>query len=153
MVQQDQEVQQGQESVRTPDTSTDSDNLPATTPTTVPSSLIQSGPEDFPQVIEHSNSNSITLSESTNTRNTSYQLPPRTTRGIPRQQYDPDPKTNVKYPIANHVSLHRLSPSCASFVCQLSTISIPSNVQEALKDSKWTQAMNDEMESLLKNTT
>jgi len=146
-------VQQDQESLRTPDAGTSSYNFPNTTPTTVPSPYIQSGPDDFAQVIKHSNSNLITLLESSNTGNTSYQLPPRTTRGIPRQQYDPDLKTNVKYPIANHVSLHRLSPSCASFVCQLSTVSIPSNVQEALKDPKWSQAMNDEMESLQKNST
>ena len=38
-------------------------------------------------------------------------------------------------------------------MCQLSTVSIPSNVQEALKDPKWTQAMNDEMEALQKNST
>jgi hypothetical protein len=146
-------VQQDQESQRTPDAGTSLDNFPSTTLTTVPSPYIQLGPDDFPQVIKHSNSNSITLPESSNTGNTSYQLPPRTTRGIPRQQNDPDPKTNVKYPIDNHVSLYRLSPSCASFVCQLSTVSIPSNVQEALKDPKWTQAMNDEMESLQKNST
>ncbi|KAI5317378.1 hypothetical protein L3X38_037085 [Prunus dulcis] len=141
-------VQQDQELLETPDDG--SYNFP---PTTVPSPIIQSGPEDSPQVTEHLNSNLSILHESSHTGNTGYQLPIHTTRGIPRQQYDPDPKTKVKYPIANHVSLHSLSLSCASFVCQLSTVSIPSNVQEALKDPKWTQAMNDEMEALQKNST
>ena len=78
------EVQQDQESLRTPDVGTSSDNFPSTTPTIVPSPYIQSGLDDFPQVIKHSNSNSITLPELSNTGNTSYQLPPHTTRGIPR---------------------------------------------------------------------
>ncbi|GLR00174.1 hypothetical protein GCM10007863_45950 [Dyella mobilis] len=124
-----------------------------TTPTQVPSSLIQSAPEVSSQVTEHSNSSSSTSPKLNHTENTTYQLPPRTTRGIPKQQYDPDPKAKVKYPIANYVSNHRLSPSCASFISQLSTVSIPSNVQEALKDPKWAQAMNDEMEALQKNST
>ncbi|KAM0986195.1 hypothetical protein ACFX14_013409 [Malus domestica] len=141
-------VQQDQELLETPDDG--SDNFP---PTTVPSPIIQSGPENSPQVTEHLNSNLSTLPESSHTGNTGYQLPHHTTRGIPRQQYDPDPKIKVKYPIANHVSLHRLSMSCASFVYQLSTVSIPSNVHEALKDPKWTQVMNDEMETLQKNST
>ena len=36
---------------------------------------------------------------------------------------------------------------------QLSSISIPSTVQEALMDPKWKKAMNDEMEALQKNHT
>ncbi|GLT24819.1 hypothetical protein GCM10007933_43310 [Zoogloea oryzae] len=55
----------------------DSDN---TTPTQVPSSLIQSAPEASLQVIEHSNSSSSTSPELNHTENTTYQLPHRTTR-------------------------------------------------------------------------
>ncbi|KAH9783645.1 hypothetical protein KPL71_009401 [Citrus sinensis] len=40
-----------------------------------------------------------------------------------------------------------------SFVNQLSAVSIPNSVQEALKDLKWKAAMNDEMRSLQKNQT
>jgi len=65
-------VQQDQKSLRTPVIGTGSDNFPSTTPTTVPSLLIQLGPEDLPQVIKHSKSNSITLLESSNIGNTSY---------------------------------------------------------------------------------
>jgi len=38
-------------------------------------------------------------------------------------------------------------------VNRLSAIYIPSNVQEALKDPKWKEAMNEEMRSLQKNST
>ncbi|KAG6735710.1 hypothetical protein POTOM_061640 [Populus tomentosa] len=46
-------VQQDQESLRTPDAGTSSDNFPSTTPTTVPSPYIQSGPDNFPQFYKH----------------------------------------------------------------------------------------------------
>ena len=36
---------------------------------------------------------------------------------------------------------------------QLSVVVIPNNVQEALKDPKWREAMNEEMKSLQKNST
>ncbi|XP_031258090.1 gibberellin 20 oxidase 3-like [Pistacia vera] len=40
-----------------------------------------------------------------------------------------------------------------SFVNQLSTVSIPNSVQEALSDPKWKVAMNEEIKSLQKNET
>jgi hypothetical protein len=40
-----------------------------------------------------------------------------------------------------------------SFVNKLSTVSIPNSVQEALTDPRWKAAMNEEIESLLKNKT
>ena len=43
------------------------------------------------------------------------------------------------------MSNHRLSESNKSFVNQLSTISIPNSVQEALADPMWKAAMNEEM--------
>lgn len=58
-----------------------------------------------------------------------------------------------KYPISNSVSYHRLSKENDSFVNQLSAVSIPSSVQEALKDSRWKEAMNEEIQSLQKNST
>jgi len=48
------------------------------------------------------------------------------------------------------VSSHRLSQSYASFVSQLSSIFIPSNIQEALADPRWTKTMVDEMTTLEK---
>ena len=40
-----------------------------------------------------------------------------------------------------------------SFVNQLSTVSIPNSVQEALTDPRWKAAMKEEMKSLQKNET
>ncbi|XP_073110076.1 uncharacterized protein [Elaeis guineensis] len=77
----------------------------------------------------------------------------RSNKGVPKKQYEPDPKVNVKYPISIYVSTHRLSKSYALTVNQLSKISIPSSVQDALADPKWTKAMNEEMEALQKNST
>jgi len=51
------------------------------------------------------------------------------------------------------VSSHRLSQSYASFVSQLSSIYIPSNIQEALTDPRWTKAKVDEMATLEENNT
>ena len=74
-------------------------------------------------------------------------------RGVPKKQYEPDPEAKTKYPINNYVSSHRLTESYAFTVNQLSTVSIPSNVQDALADPKWRKAMNEEMEALQKNAT
>ena len=51
------------------------------------------------------------------------------------------------------MSNNRLSESNKSFVNQLSTVSIPNSVQEALTDLRWKAAMNEEMKSLQKNET
>ena len=51
------------------------------------------------------------------------------------------------------MSSHRLTESYAFTVNQLSTVSIPSNVHDALADPKWRKAMNEEMEVLQKNAT
>lgn len=81
------------------------------------------------------------------------QLPPRQTRGIPRPAYEPELSSRVKYPMSNYVSNHRLSESNKSFVNQLSTVSIPNSVQEALADPRWKAAMNDELKALQNNET
>ena len=75
------------------------------------------------------------------------------TRGIPRPTYEPTLSSKVKYPMNNFVSYHRLSESNKSFVNQLSTIVIPNNVQEALTDPRWKNAMNEEMKALQQNET
>ncbi|CAL8998283.1 unnamed protein product [Prunus brigantina] len=82
-----------------------------------------------------------------------YQLPVRKNRGIPKIQYEADPKAKVKYPISNHVSTHRLSAPHAMLIKQLDSLSTPSSVEEALIDPNWKQAMNDEMQALQKNST
>ncbi|CAL9000042.1 unnamed protein product [Prunus brigantina] len=80
-------------------------------------------------------------------------MPNRSTRGIPKLTYEPDLASEVKYPMSHYVSDHKLSESNKSFVNQLSSVSIPNSVQEALVNSKWKNAMNEEMKSLQKNRT
>ena len=81
------------------------------------------------------------------------QLPPRQTRGIPKPTYEPELSSKVKYPMSHYVFNRRLSESNKSFVNQLSTVSIPNSVQEALANPRWKAAMNEEMKSLQKNET
>ena len=50
------------------------------------------------------------------------------------------------------MSCHRLLKESMAFVNQLSVVSIPNNVQEALKDPRWREAMNEEMKALQKNS-
>jgi hypothetical protein len=80
-------------------------------------------------------------------------LPNRVTRGKPKVRYEPVLNSESKYPINNYVSYHRLSKENMAFVNQLSVVSIPNNVQEALKDPRWREAMNEEMKALQKNST
>ena len=64
------------------------------------------------------------------------QLPPRHTKGIPKPTYEPELSSKVKYPMSHCVSNYHLSESNQSFVNQLSTVSIPNSVQEALADPR-----------------
>ncbi|WKA11706.1 hypothetical protein VitviT2T_029179 [Vitis vinifera] len=80
-------------------------------------------------------------------------LPHRHNRGIPKPTYEPELSTKVKYPMSNYVSNHHLFESNKSFVNQLSTLTLPNSVQEALADPRWKAAMNEEMKSLQKNET
>ena len=80
-------------------------------------------------------------------------LPPRANRGIPKPTYEPDPKCKVQYPLSNYVSTKRLSESNKSFVCQLSSVSIPNSVQEGKTNLKWQEAMDKELCSLKANNT
>ena len=77
-----------------------------------------------------------------------YVLPNRSTRGQPIKKYEPTLQTKAKYPVANFIYTKRLSKSYESFVNQISTVSVPNKVQDALGDPKWRKAMEEEMESL-----
>ncbi|XP_040362272.1 uncharacterized protein LOC112202395 [Rosa chinensis] len=80
-------------------------------------------------------------------------LPSRSTRGQPPKHYEPTLNAKAKYPVANYVSTHRLSKPYVAFVNQLSSVSLPSKVQDAMRDEKWMQAMTVEMDALEKNCT
>lgn len=94
-----------------------------------------------------------TITPNTESTTVKYNLPSRSNHGQPPVRYEPNLQSKIKYPISNYVSSHKLSRSYKSFVSQLSSISIPSNVQEALADPKWTKAMVEEMAALEKNNT
>ena len=119
-------------------------------PNTLAESLSQSSPENPLEVLSNSTLDDNIDLES---QSSQYHLPPRSTRSIPPIRYEPDPKAKVKYPISDHVSSQKLSKSYASYVLQLSSVSIPSKMQEALTDARWTKAMEEEMAALEKNAT
>jgi hypothetical protein len=77
----------------------------------------------------------------------------RSNEGIPKKQYEPDLSVTVKYPINNYVSTHRLSESYALTLNQLSNVSIPSSMQEALTEPNWAMTINEEMKALQRNST
>ncbi|KAJ9559399.1 hypothetical protein OSB04_014013 [Centaurea solstitialis] len=79
-----------------------------------------------------------------------YQLPVRSTRGIPKRQYRPDLNAKAKYPIGNYISYHRLAKSHVSAIKRLSSVVIPRDVQEAMKDKRWKKAIMEEIEALKK---
>ncbi|CAL9013514.1 unnamed protein product [Prunus brigantina] len=133
---------------------------------------LQQLPRDFPSdvisdpSINSSYLNSHNQSSSTPDATPLRRLPERINRGIPKPTYEADPKckhkyslsepnsdSRVRYPLNNYVSTCHLSESNKSFVYQLSTVSIPNSVQEALADSRWKDAMNEELRSLKKNAT
>ena len=86
-----------------------------------------------PQLISNplfNESNNLPIyAESTDPR-----YPLSSNRGVLRKRYEPDLKANTKYPISNYMSSHRLSESYTLTVNQLSFISIPSSVQDALEN-------------------
>jgi hypothetical protein len=93
---------------------------------------------------------------SSNEINTSvgYKLPFRHNRGKPPKRYSPEyAAENQRYPIANHVSSHKLSQPLQAFAHQLSSTHIPGDIREALSSPEWSQAIMTEMEALNKNHT
>ncbi|XP_056167392.1 uncharacterized protein LOC130138180 [Syzygium oleosum] len=85
---------------------------------------------------------------------TGYKLPDRHNRGKPPNRYSPDVEDcRSRYPIADYVSAKRLSTPLQAFVFTISSVQVPNRVEEAMKDPKWLQAMEAEMETLEKNRT
>ncbi|TQD71560.1 hypothetical protein C1H46_042906, partial [Malus baccata] len=121
---------------------------------------------NYPEVTTHSSSlqptifdesnHEISLSDDPNEPHRESQgsrYPIRENRGIPPVRYGQSSTKRIKYPISNFVSSHRLSDSYISFANQLSSVSVPNKLQDALKDPKWKKAMIEEMEALRKNST
>lgn len=111
--------------------------------------LDDQSPENTPEVQFLNSSPSDNINDSVG-----YRLPFRHNRGKPPNRYSPDYEgRKSKYPIANHVSTQKLSEPLKGFAHKLSAEHIPSNVQEALNDPKWIQAITEEMKALQKNDT
>ena len=82
-----------------------------------------------------------------------YKLPPRSTRGVPPRRYDPDFEAqHSRYPV-NKESDIVLSQTVRAFNASLYSNSVPKNVKEALKDSRWRKVMEEEIAALDKNET
>ncbi|KAM2392165.1 hypothetical protein ACFX1X_035690 [Malus domestica] len=90
------------------------------------------------------------VTDASNDVNT-YILPPRHNRGVPPDRFSPEGK--VKYPIANYVSCNGLASDRKILVDNMEAIQVPTRVEEALKDPKWANAMDEEMLALQKNNT
>ena len=81
-----------------------------------------------------------------------YRLPFRHNCGKLSKRYSPDHgERKSKYPIADHISTHRLSQPLKAFVHKLSSDHVSNIVQEPLNNPKWTQAIIEEMTTLQKN--
>lgn len=104
-------------------------------------------PEDVHEVSPSQSNEARNL---TNIEST-YILPSRQNRGKPPDRYSPDGK--VRYAIAKYVSTHRLSSKYQALVNTMNGIKIPTKVEEALQDPRWTEAMEVEMKALQKNKT
>ena len=77
-----------------------------------------------------------------------YLLPFRHNRGKPPNRYSPDEEERKsKYPIANYVYIQDLSKPLKTFTQALASFHIPNNVEEALSDPKWAEAIQDELEA------
>lgn len=106
--------------------------------------------DHIPQVpLSYSSNELETMSNDSHTPTSRY--PIRKTKGISRIQYEPYLNVNSKYHIRNYTSTKILLTSYALTINQLSKVSIPSVVQEALTKLQWRKAMNEEIEALQKN--
>nr|GEX59160.1 putative reverse transcriptase, RNA-dependent DNA polymerase [Tanacetum cinerariifolium] len=82
-----------------------------------------------------------------------YVLPARSNREIPLKRYTPEKVSRIsKYPIAN-IARGNLSKEAKAFFASLYSEEALSNVEQALKSEKWKNAMDVEMDALMRNRT
>ena len=80
-------------------------------------------------------------------------MPPRSTRGMPPKRYDPEYESErSRYPISRPDD-EQLSQTAVAFNASLYSSAIPKNIEEALQEPKWKQAMDEEIMALQKNRT
>ncbi|PRQ56213.1 putative RNA-directed DNA polymerase [Rosa chinensis] len=122
--------------------------------TTVPPTITSTPDPQLPGTEDHSCEVCPPTITSSNESNVGqYVLPNRTTRGQSAKIYEPTLTAKSKYPVANYMSTRRLSKSYESFVNQISAVSVPNKVQDALGDPNWRKAMEEELEALQKSNT
>ena len=82
-----------------------------------------------------------------------YDLPPRSTRGIPPKRYDLEYEAKrSRYPI-DRSNVESLAQITLAFNTSLYSNQIPRSVEEALQDPKWKKAIDEEISALVKNET
>ncbi|GJY27865.1 putative RNA-directed DNA polymerase [Tanacetum coccineum] len=82
-----------------------------------------------------------------------YVLLARSNRGIPPKRYTLEKASkSSKYPIAN-IARGNLSKEAKAFFVGLYSEDSPSNVKQALKSKKWKNAMDVEMDAMMRNGT
>ena len=117
----------------------------------MPSTIIDDMPDIVPtdEIVYDDVLNDIPNVDLTNR----YELPPRSTRGIPSKRYDPDFEAQKsRYPVQK-VSEENMSQTAIAFTASLYSSNIPKTTKEALNDERWRQAMEDEYSALQKNET
>ncbi|XP_055812079.1 uncharacterized protein LOC129881995 [Solanum dulcamara] len=62
-------------------------------------------------------------------------------------------KQDVQYPLSNYVSYSHLSPSHQCFIAATSSVIEPTSYAEAVKDPRWVEAMQTEIQALENNNT
>lgn len=109
---------------------------------------------DTPEDVHEVSPTKLAGDNNIDTATIGYQLPYRCNRGKPPDRYSPDiGEKGRRYPIANYVTMERLSEPLKAFAHKLSSCHIPVGVNEALSDPNWSLAIQEEMEALLKNNT
>ncbi|GKD99578.1 putative ribonuclease H-like domain-containing protein [Tanacetum coccineum] len=82
-----------------------------------------------------------------------YSLLARSNRGIPPKRYTTEKASrSSKYPIAN-IARGNLFKEAKAFFASLYLKKTPSNVEQASKSNKWKNAMDVEMDALMRNGT
>ena len=55
--------------------------------------------------------------------------------------------------MASYINYQKVSPEYKTFLTQIQEISIPKSPHEALSNTRWKEAMDEEMKALLQNDT
>uniref|UniRef100_A0A803LEC5 Uncharacterized protein n=1 Tax=Chenopodium quinoa TaxID=63459 RepID=A0A803LEC5_CHEQI len=126
-----------------PSTSIPSNEHPSLTPVLSD----EHSPDNSPVEVTSKNSETDNVPETNNFSSDvaldRYQLPPRSTRGIPPRRYDPKYESQQsRYPVEK-ISNENLSSMAIAFSASLYSSDIPKTVEDALGNKKWKQAMEE----------